>query len=158
MQPNLRIIKQQQCSSASGKSVLTYHVAVDDKQLPWIRIASNSGGGLFSPEWVSLDALQEVLASATKPVTSYCLRNLFQGRSSNTPAFLLAALVHEGLLSPSPEKQRCYVPVDVSAFLESCAKAHTDGIVLTVDEAGLGNKTAKKTIPASKPKAKAIKS
>ena len=156
MQPNLRIIKQQECSSASGKSKLTYHVAMDDKHLPWIRIASNSGGGLFSPEWVSLDAVQDVLAQAPRPVTSYCLRHLFQGKSSNTPAFLLAALVHEGLLSPSPDKQRCYEPVSPDNFLKACEDALTAGIEMA-SAAHLGNKTATKPMPNAKSKGKAVK-
>lgn len=67
------------CPSLSGRSTLSYVIEGDT-----LCIVGNSGGGLFSPEPVPLDALRE--ASNTKG-----LKHLFVGRSSNTAGFVLAA-------------------------------------------------------------------
>ncbi len=43
-----------------------------------------------------------------KPVTSIHLFKLFKGKSSNTPGFLLAVLLSEGILEPFQGKKRQY--------------------------------------------------
>ena len=45
-----------------------------------------------------------------KPINSMTLRPLFQGKSVNTPAFLLAVLSAEKLLEPVPKKKRIPLP------------------------------------------------
>lgn len=67
------------CKSLSGRSTLSYVIEGDT-----LRIVGNSGGGLFSPEPVSLDVLRE--ATKTRD-----LRRHFVGRSLNTAGFVLAA-------------------------------------------------------------------
>ena len=53
------------------------------------------------------------------PVTSFILYPLFNGRSVNTPAFLLAALAHEKLLCPMKGKKRSLEPAeDFTAIME----------------------------------------
>ncbi len=47
--PQFRIIKKSQCPTISGKSDLTYNVACDSQKALYLRVASNSGGGFFSP-------------------------------------------------------------------------------------------------------------
>ena len=64
------------------------------------------------------------------------LRPLFQGKSVNTPAFLLAALSAEKLLEPMPKKKRCHVACDDSSFL--AAIEHLKG----------KSTTARKKVPA----------
>jgi hypothetical protein len=50
---NLRILKIGTCPSLSRASQITYHLALkeDDEQV-YLRIAGNSGGGLFAKECV----------------------------------------------------------------------------------------------------------
>ena len=79
------------CKSLSGKSTLKYELSKTA-----IRITANSGSGFFNPEWVPLEKIRAVLAKATPPITSAILSPLIKGKSANTPAFLLAALKHEG--------------------------------------------------------------
>jgi hypothetical protein len=50
------------------------------------------------------------------------LRPLFQGKSVNTPAFLLATLVKEGILEPVPDKKRHYQLGDAKPFLAEMDK------------------------------------
>jgi hypothetical protein len=50
------------------------------------------------------------------------LRPLFTGKSVNTPAFLLASLVKEGILAPVPGKKRHYQLGDAKPFLAAVAE------------------------------------
>lgn len=42
----------------------------------------------------------------------------FKGMSANSPAFLLAVLLAEGIVQPSESKRRCYDLGDSKSFLE----------------------------------------
>jgi hypothetical protein len=55
-------------------------------------------------------------------MTSMTLRALFQGKSVNTPAFLLATLVKEGILEVVPGKKRHYQLGDAKSFLAEVEK------------------------------------
>lgn len=90
--PSIRIIKVATCLSATGKATLTYHIGTDSKNEILFRIYGNTGGGLFSSEWLLLSAIQAALKQAPFPLTSFPLIKLYQGKSTNTPAFLMAAL------------------------------------------------------------------
>jgi hypothetical protein len=65
---------------------------------------------MYSREYVAFTDIQKALADWPDdlPITSMTLRPLFQGKSVNTPAFLLATLVKEGVLAPVPDKKRHY--------------------------------------------------
>ena len=56
--PTFRILKKAQCPTISGKSDLTYNIACDRQKDIYVRVASNSGGGFFSQEWVALKDIQ----------------------------------------------------------------------------------------------------
>jgi len=45
---------------------------------------------------------------ADQPISSINLFPLFNGKSVNTPGYLLAALLNEGVLSLAPKKKRVY--------------------------------------------------
>jgi hypothetical protein len=79
---------------------------------------------MFSTEYVAFTDIQKALAdwSTNLPLTSMTLRALFQGKSVNTPAFLLATLVNEGILQQVPEKQRHYQLGDAKPFLAEVDK------------------------------------
>jgi len=69
---------------------------------------------------VRFDAIYKELDQiADQPVTSYHLKQLYEGKSVNTPAFLLAAMKNEGLLVPHPERARCYAKTDPSDFIKA---------------------------------------
>jgi hypothetical protein len=117
-QPEVRIVKTASCATVSGKSRITYDVGCTPDAEIQLRISANTGGGMFSDGWVSLQAVRKALAGAPSgEITSHHLHALYAGRSVNTPPFLLAALVNEGLLLPSKSKRRCYECADDAAFL-----------------------------------------
>ena len=119
-----KIILTSKCQTLTKKSTLTYHVGSDDEENIFIRVFSNSGGGYFSNEWISLDKIMSILQNATDdgPITSINLIPLFKGQSSNTPGFMLAALLNEGVLAPLEDKKRSYVFSGVDKFLAKIAK------------------------------------
>jgi hypothetical protein len=120
--PAMRILKIASCPTCSAKGILTYQIGCKaDNQISF-RITGNTGGGYFSAEWVSLSSIQDALANAPQPVTSFAFSKLFQGKSTNTPAFLLAALLSEGLLKPIADKQRGYEILDSTAFMAEVSK------------------------------------
>ena len=91
-EPGLRILKVGSCQSLTGASTLTYHI---DSEVRF-RVWENTGGGLFGREWVDWRRIEPVLKAPK--LTAGTLRNLFQGKSRNTPGFLLAVLKAEGLV------------------------------------------------------------
>ncbi len=115
--PIMRILKAGTCTNVSGKHKLTYHIACNTAQAIHFRIYDNSGGGSFSGDWVSLKTMQDAIEAGEKPTTSFALFPLFTGKSINTPAFLLAALMSEGLMEIHPENQRCYAAANPDAFI-----------------------------------------
>jgi len=97
-EPNVSVIKTAKCPTLSGKSTLTYHIGQSGDEL-FIKVSANTGGGFFNEEWISLDRIREVLEKqAEGTITAVALYPLFRGKSANTPAFLLAVLIHEQLV------------------------------------------------------------
>ena len=127
-----RIIKNALCPTLSAKGSLTYQIGCMDENKIHFRITANSGGGYFNAEWVSLLIIQDCLTNATRPVTSFAFSKLFMGKSTNTPAFLLAALVNEELLKPIGNNQRGYEILDSSAFMAEVSKLIASDLDLKV--------------------------
>ncbi|SFI86096.1 hypothetical protein [Nitrosomonas sp. Nm34] len=96
--PAIRVLKEGTCRSLSGKSTLIYHFGCTAASEVHFRIADNTGGGFYSDEWISFIAIQEAFDRQPKgkPIVSHILFSLFNGRSLNTPAFLLAVLKAKG--------------------------------------------------------------
>ena len=106
------------CPSLSGKSRLTYEIGFDKGAEIHVRVIKNSGSGWFSPAWVALPRVHDLLArNGDKLIAFSTLLPLFKGKSVNNAGFLLAVLKHEGLVAPKEDKPRCHVGRDTAAFL-----------------------------------------
>jgi len=116
MDGNIRILKTSQCNSLSGKSTLSYQIGCDTDSTIHIRLTENSGAGMFSKAWTPLTPL---LSSEDKMVTSGSLNPLFAGKSVNSAGFLLAVLIHEGLIQIVGEKPRTYERRDPKEFMDA---------------------------------------
>ena len=117
----VQVLKEANCPTSSGKSNLGYQVGTDDSGAIYLKVSSNDGGGYFSTEWIAFADIQAAIEAWPKDqgVTSMTFRKIFRGKSSNTPGFLIAVLVAEGLLEPMPGKSRVHQACDPSAFLDS---------------------------------------
>ncbi len=137
-----RILKVGNCNNLSSKSNLTYHIGCTPDKAIFIRVASNDGGGYFSPEWVSLKAIQEAMRNWKYPLTSTAISPLFQGKSANSSGFLFAGLYAEGLVDRDIDAPRVYVACDPSAFLAEMSKLMDAEVNIKVDHIPAGRKTA----------------
>ena len=117
---SITIVKTATCETLTRKSKLTYQIGTLPDGEVYVRIHKNTGNGFFSNEWIALADIQKTIAKipAGKPVTAIVLDPLFQGRSVNTPGFLLAVLVHEQLLVPMEGKKRSHEAVSSTEFRE----------------------------------------
>jgi hypothetical protein len=121
---SISVVKSATCETLTRKSKLTYQIGTLPDGEVYLRIHKNSGNGFFSREWVSLQDIQKTIAGipAGKPVTAIVLGDLFEGRSVNTPGFLLAALVEEKLLVPMQGRKRSHEPVSPEEFRDRVQK------------------------------------
>jgi hypothetical protein len=110
-------LKTGNCSSRSGKSKLTYLIGADSASEIHFRINGNTGNGFFNNDWIPLETILELLTKAGGAFTSYALHPLLKGKSNNTPAFLIASLLEEGIIHRSVSEKRCYEMSDVSVFM-----------------------------------------
>ena len=113
----IHTIKTGNCSSRSGKSKLTYLIGADSASEIHFRINGNTGNGFFNNDWVPLNTILELLGKSGGAFTSFTLHPLLKGKSNNTPAFLIAALLEEGIIHRSLSEKRCYELSDVSVFM-----------------------------------------
>ena len=117
IESTIRTLKTGNCSSRSGKSKLTYLIGADSASEIHFRINGNTGNGFFNNDWVPLEIILELLTKAGGAFTSYALHPLLKGKSNNTPAFLIASLLEEGIIHRSLTEKRCYEMSDVSVFM-----------------------------------------
>lgn len=114
---SMRVLKIATCPTNSGRATLAYQIGNSGEHDIYFRVTANTGGGLFSPEWVSLKSMLATLEDARKPLASFPLLNLLKGRSINTPAFLMAAMKSEGIVRSLEGKIRGYEIVDNEPFM-----------------------------------------
>jgi hypothetical protein len=120
----IRILKVAKCQSNSGKATLTYQIGCDEQSAIHLRVMANSGSGYFNRDWKAYTAIRAALDKEGKaePVTSHALTDLYKFQSTNSPAFLFAALKAEGLVAVSKVKPRAYDQVSDAAFLAGVRK------------------------------------
>lgn len=106
--PAMTILQTSKCKTVTGKSDLTYNIALDEKGNAMIRIASNTGGGFWSKEYVHVSVIINAIESVPEDqsITSVHLFKVFTGRSQNSPGFLLAVMLAEGVLEPLGKKRQ----------------------------------------------------
>ena len=86
MEEEVRVVRSVECDSLSGKSKLKYEFGVLAEKGVQFRIVSNSGGGMFWKDWISMEEVIKVLASpdVSKAISATAFKVIFAGRSINT--------------------------------------------------------------------------
>ena len=147
----IQVLKEANCPTSSGKSTLTHLTGVDESGAIHLKVSSNDGGGFFSDEWIAFTDIQAAIEAwpEDQGITSMTFRNIFRGKSANTPGFLIAVLCAEGLLEPMADKKRVHQACDPAPFLSSVEELK--------EEAGItsGKKPAAKAKAKAKAKSKA---
>jgi hypothetical protein len=127
-----KIVKVATCLNLSGKSEMQYHIGIDEQDNIIVRVYKNEGGGYFSSEWVKLQTILDKLDSAKKPLTSFSLHGIFEGKSANTPGFVFAVIYAEGLVERDIENPRVYVSCDPKPVIESIEALIKSGVDIKV--------------------------
>ena len=121
---NIRIIKIADCGklTAPNTVTLTYNIGVDGSSNMHFRTTDNKTGGLFSTEWIALDAIldtvKDIPDAGEKPFSALIFDRLFTYRSANNAGFLVAALLAEGVLQRHKETKRMLMLGNPDKFLE----------------------------------------
>ena len=120
----MRVLSTGTCETLSGSSKLTYHIGCMPDGEIYLRVHSNTGGGFFSQEWISLQDILTALKKRPdgKPITSILLNPLLRGKSANTPGFLMAVLLHEKVVRSMQGKLRRHQLADPSVFTDKVEK------------------------------------
>ena len=126
----IRTLKTGNCPSRSGKSKLTYLIGADSASEIHFRIHGNTGNGFFNNDWIPLENILELLGKSGGAFTSFTLHPLLKGKSNNTPAFLIASLLEEGIIHRSVSEKRCYELSDVSVFMTKIKPLMEDKTVI----------------------------
>ncbi|MES2879543.1 MAG: hypothetical protein V4713_14100 [Pseudomonadota bacterium] len=105
---------------SSGQIV--YQILTNEsRQVLFLRIAANEGGGYVSDEAVCVDAIVRCTdLEVGQVLRSGAFKPAFTGRSSNNAGFLTAILLAEGLLSRDAE--RPHALTDLGQWQDWCAR------------------------------------
>ena len=143
---SMRVLSTGNCETLSGSSRLTYHIGCMPDGEIYLRVHSNTGGGFFSQEWISLRDILTALKKRPdgRPITSILLNPLLRGKSANTPGFLLAVLLHEKVIRSLQGKLRRHQLMDPSVFTEKIEKLMASG----TQAKGKAAKTTEKSVRA----------
>jgi hypothetical protein len=119
----IEVIHTGHCESLSGRSDLTFAIGrhTEDGTLQ-IAITGNSGGGMFSSEFVSATAIQDVVLGAQE-IVGQSFAVLYPQVSTNCNAFLLAILREIGLVEVNPSQKRQHRHVS-GRTLEKCVASY----------------------------------
>jgi len=111
----MNILKTSECPSLSGRSTLTYQISCNEKHELYVSLTANTGSGIFNKAPVPLKNIESIL-NTDQPITSGTLSALLEGKSSNTAGFLLAILLHEGMVKISEGNARHYERVEKAEY------------------------------------------
>lgn len=112
----IKPIHEGECPSISGRSTLTFIVGRHEEAATLhLRIADNSGKGMWFDGWAAAEAIDEIAKGATK-LTAKSFQSLHPGRSINTSGFVLAALKELGLIRANEENTRIHEHVPTMTF------------------------------------------
>jgi hypothetical protein len=145
--PLIRILKTGTCPNLSESAKLGYHIGCNADSKIQLSVHSNSGKGFFSREWVSLDAIFKAIDKCPKdkPLNSFWLGSLYAGKSVNTPSFLMAVLLAEGLVK---KVERNYEKVSHAGFVAEINKLIESGVDIKFEDKPKKGEAKSKASPA----------
>lgn len=135
----IEVIHTGECLSVSGRSTLEFEVGRHTKEgTLHLRIAGNSGRGMWARGWASASAIQDIVLGEGE-LTAKSFHGLHPGKSINTGGFVLAVLKELGLIRANDENTRVHEHVPGTTF-EKVVSAYMAQAKAVKPEAG-GRKT-----------------
>jgi hypothetical protein len=118
--PEMVVDFDAECHSLTGRSVLTYQAGHDPQtNEPLLRIARNSGKGIFCKDPARVAVIDDLLAKASE-VSARTFNDVHPGKSINTGGFILAILRDLGVVQPK-EESRCHERVPGASLQQAIA-------------------------------------
>lgn len=112
----IKVIHAGECQSVSGRSTLDFEIGRHTEEgTLHLRIAGNSGRGMWCKDWASASAIQDIVLGEGE-LTAKSFRGLHPGKSINTGGFVLAALRELGLIRANEENSRVHEHVPGTTF------------------------------------------
>lgn len=93
----IRVLKDGNCPSLTGRSTLGYQLGLKDETELYLRLISNTGSGFFSKEWIACSVIEQLITGAAE-LTSTSFKTLFPNKSVNTGGFVMAVIKALGLI------------------------------------------------------------
>lgn len=137
--PDIVVDYEAECDSLTGRSVLTFQAGHDPQtNKPKLRIAKNSGRGMFCKDWAPVDHIDAILAKA-EPVTARTFHDVHPGKSINTGGFILAILKDLGVVQAKEDNTRHHERVGGATVLQALSAR-----IAQANSADAGSKTRRK--------------
>ncbi len=135
----MRVLRVNSCPSLSGRSTLTYRIACNAESEIHLSVTGNSAAGQFNATPIPLATIEKLLLAhpADKQMSARVLLPVFRSKSSNSPAFLFAAILAEGLVKAGADKDSGYSVGDIEAFRQAMSALVASDTNLAVAEAAL---------------------
>lgn len=119
--PEIVVDYEGECDSLTGRSVITFQAGRHPlSNVPMLRIARNSGRGMFCKDWVPVEKIDSILATAD-PVTARAFDAIHPGRSVNGSGFFLAILKDLGVVKAKEDNSRHHERVAGTTVLQALA-------------------------------------
>ena len=115
----------------------------------YLAISGNPGGGYYSTEAVSFDAIETALPMDNAPFPAKVFTRCFKGRSTNNPGFLAAILRSLDLLQPVLDKPHLHVVAGDWSTWKASMLALPGVPYAPAVKVVVASKTAPVSIPAS---------
>lgn len=120
-EPQIVVDYEAECDSLTGRSVLTFQAGHHPQsKVPMLRIARNSGRGMFCRGWAPIEHIDAILAKAD-PVTARTFNDVHPGKSINTGGFILAILKDLGVVQAKDDNTRHHERVAGTTVLKALA-------------------------------------
>lgn len=135
----IEVIHMGESQSISGRSTLSFEIGRHTEESTLhLRIAGNSGRGMWCKDWASASAIQDIVLGEGE-LTAKSFHALHPGKSINTGGFVLAVLKELGLIRANEENTRVHAHVPGATF-EKVVSAHMSQAKAVKTEAA-GRKT-----------------
>jgi hypothetical protein len=119
--PEMIVDYEGECHSLTERSVLTFQAGRNPEgNVPVLRIARNSGGGMYAKDWAPVEHIDAILEKAD-PLTGRAFNDVHPGKSINTGSFILAILKDLGVVQAKDDNTRHHERVPGMTVLKALA-------------------------------------
>ena len=113
----MQLLQESLCPSLSGRAELTSQIGYKQptEHNPSglsLRVYKSTGTGVFNSNYIRYERIAELLQPLAVPFSWKALQPLYSGLSANSPGFLLAVLLNEGLVESIDRRYQKKDPAD----------------------------------------------